>query len=193
MVTRREDPASFDLQEYYGHPERYRGEFGRHVRYLTVLMNCIYWTPKYPRLVTRRLLRELFAGGVTPRLRVIGDISCDVEGAIECTLRATQPDDPVYVYLPSEDRIVSGVTGQGPVVLAVDNLPAELPRESSRDFGDALLPFVGPLARADFGAPLETLELPDAIKRAIIVLRGRLTPDFAYLAEHAARADGQKP
>ncbi|MDX1388022.1 MAG: hypothetical protein R3344_02475, partial [Acidobacteriota bacterium] len=119
-----------------------------------------------------------------PRLRVIGDISCDVEGAIECTLKATQPDDPVYVYLPAEDRIVPGVAGRGPAVLAVDNLPAELPRESSRDFGDALLPFVGSIARADFGAPLERLDLPDEIKRGIIVLRGELTPDYAYLAEH---------
>ncbi|MDX1389082.1 MAG: hypothetical protein R3344_07825, partial [Acidobacteriota bacterium] len=51
MVVRREDAGSFDLQEYYGHPERYRGDFARHMPHLTVLMNCIYWAPQYPRLV----------------------------------------------------------------------------------------------------------------------------------------------
>ncbi len=188
MVVRRDDHGSFDLQEYYRHPERYRGDFARHVPHLTVLMNCIYWAPQYPRLVTRALLREMFEGEAAARLRVIGDISCDVEGAIECTLKATQPDDPVFVYLPSEDRIVSGVEGRGPAVLAVDNLPAELPLESSRDFGDALLPFVGPIARANFDAPLESLDLPEEIKRGIIVLRGELTPGYTYLAEHLEHA-----
>ncbi len=188
MVIREDDDRAFDLQEYYQYPERYRGDFARHVPHLTVLMNCIYWTSRYPRLVTRELLREMFDTQRAPRLRVIGDISCDVEGAIECTLKATQPDDPVYVYLPVKDTIVSGVEGHGPAVLAVDNLPAELPVESSHDFGDALAPFVLPIARADFETPLETLDLPDEIKRGIIVLRGKLTPDYAYLTEHLRNA-----
>jgi alpha-aminoadipic semialdehyde synthase len=106
-------------------------------------------------------------------------------------LKATQPDDPVYVYLPDEDRIVSGVEGHGPVVLAVDNLPAELPVESSRDFGDALLPFVEAIARADYDAPLDAVEIPDDIRRAVIVLRGNLTPDFSYLSEHLKDQEGE--
>jgi alpha-aminoadipic semialdehyde synthase len=181
----------FDLQEYYKHPERYEGVFASYVPHLTVLMNCVYWSEQYPRLVTRELLAEMFDSGRTPRLRVIGDISCDVEGGIECTLKATQPDDPVYVYLPDEDRIVSGVEGHGPVVLAVDNLPAELPVESSRDFGDALLPFVEAIARADYDAPLDAVEIPDDIRRAVIVLRGNLTPDFSYLSEHLKDQEGE--
>ena len=63
---------SFDLQEYHSHPELYRGVFSRYLPYLTVMANCIYWEPKYPRLVTKDYLRELYAHG-TPRLRVIGD------------------------------------------------------------------------------------------------------------------------
>ncbi len=188
------DPAgSFELQEYYNHPELYRGDFARYVPYLTVLVNCIYWTPQYPRLVTRELLHGLFGAGKTPRLRVIGDISIDVEGAIECSLEATDSGDPVYVYLPDEDRIELGVEGHGPVVLAVDNLPCELPVESSQEFGKALLPYIEAVAGADYSVPYEDLDLPPAIKRAVIAHRGSLTPDYEYLQEYLDQNEGGTP
>ena len=61
------DPSrSFELQEYYDHPELYRGDFAKYVPYLTVLVNCIYWTPQYPRLVTRELLHGLYGAGKRP-------------------------------------------------------------------------------------------------------------------------------
>ncbi len=184
MVVPRAAGGTFELSEYYDHPERYRGTFARHVPHLSVLVNCIYWTPRYPRLITRDLLHGLYGAGCTPRLRVIGDISCDIEGGVECTLKPTDPGDPVYVYLPEEDRVVTGVAGHGPVVLAVDNLPCELPLEASRDFGDALLPFVDAIARANYQVPFDDLELPPPIKRAVITHQGKLTPDFRYLKKH---------
>ena len=73
------------------------------------------------------------------------------------------------------------MAGHGPVVLAVDNLPCELPLEASRDFGAALLPFVDAIARADYQMPFDELVLPPPIKRAVIAHRGKLTPDFHYL------------
>ena len=94
----------------------------------------------------------------TPRLRVIGDISIDIEGAIECSLKATDPGNPVYVYLPEEDRIVDGVLGRGPVVLAVDNLPCELPKEASENFGDALVGFVVQIATNTVLQPLRSTQ-----------------------------------
>ncbi len=175
--------GAFDQQEYFSHPERYRGDFAQHVPYLTVLVNCIYWAPRYPRLVTRDLLHGLYGAGARPRLRVIGDISCDIEGAIECTLETTDPGNPVFTYLVQDDEIVSGVEGHGPVVLAVDNLPCELPVDASVDFGKALLPFVEALAKADYGAPFERLALPPEIKRAVIAHQGQLTPAYRYLQE----------
>jgi alpha-aminoadipic semialdehyde synthase len=178
------DPGRpFDLQEYYDHPERFRGVFARYVPHLTVLVNCIYWTSRYPRLVTRDLLHGLYGAGHRPRLEVIGDISCDIEGAVECTLQATDPGEPVYVYLPDEDRIAPGLRGHGPVVLAVDNLPCELPLESSRDFSDALAPFIPDLERCNWSRPLDELSLPAEIRRAVIAHRGELTPEFLYLKE----------
>lgn len=184
--------GEFILQDYYQHPENYRGVFARYLPRLTVLMNCIYWTKRYPRLLTRQKLRELWADGATPALRVVGDISCDVEGAVECTLKCTSPEDPVYVYRVEQDDIVSGVEGRGPVVLAVDNLPCELAAESTSDFGKALLPFLPALARADYSQAFAELQLPEPIRRAVITHRGSLTPAYAYLQEPLALHGGEK-
>lgn len=177
------DPDTpFDLQLYYAHPELYRGVFSRYLPYLTVMANCIYWEPRYPRLITKDYLRELYAQG-TPRLRVIGDLSIDIEGAIECTNRATDIDDPVYVYDPLTGYTRDGVRGRGPVILAVDILPSELPRDSSVYFSSVLENYVPALAAADFSVPFENLQLPAELKRAVIVYHGELTPAYRYLEE----------
>ena len=179
---------TFDLQNYYDHPEGYVPSFEQYLPDLTVLMNCTYWDERYPRLVTREQLRALWSDDASPRLRLIGDLGCDVEGAIECTLKCTDPSDPVYVYQPQTDTIESGVEGNGPVVLAVDILPAELPREASEEFSDALAHFLPALARADFNVPFSDLDLPPELLGAVIVHGGKLTPDFVYLDAHLARS-----
>jgi alpha-aminoadipic semialdehyde synthase len=171
----------FRLGEYYEHPERYRSIFATYLSHLTVLVNCIYWEPRYPRLVTKADVRQLFSAGDVPRLRVIGDISCDIEGAIECTIKGTDPGNPVFVYDPCEDRALDGVAGQGPVVLAVDILPSEIPREASAYFSGILKPYVPAIATADYTVPFAELSLPAEIKRAIIVYQGKLAPDYTYL------------
>lgn len=176
----------FALQEYFQHPERYRSRFETYLPFLTVLVNCIYWTPDYPRLVTKQAARDLYAGARPPRLRVIGDISCDIEGAIEPTIKATEPDAPSFVWDPVTDAASEGVAGNGPVIMAVDNLPCELPAESSTAFGDALLPFVPALAACDFGVDFESCALPPELKRATIVYHGELTPDYRYLEKSLA-------
>lgn len=182
------DPGRpFDLDEYRERPERYRGAFSRFLPQLHVIVNCTYWEPRYPRLVTKDDVADLFSHG-RPALRVIGDISCDVEGAIECTIQTTEPNDPIYVYEPAGGRAVFGVEGDGPVVLAVDILPSELPREASAFFGGVLRRFVPALARADYSTTFDELALPAVLRRATIVHRGRLTPDYRYLERHLDRA-----
>ncbi len=190
VVFREEDtvePISprdeFELQDYYDHPAKYRSRFKDYLPYLTLLVNCVYWEQKYPRLVTKEDLRELYVVK-QPRLRVIGDISCDIEGAIEATVKSTDPGNPVYVYDPFEDRAVDGVSGRGPVILAVDILPSELPREASTYFSSVLMDHVPAIVRANYSAPFDELDLPPEIKRALIVHQGDLTPDYRYLEEH---------
>ncbi len=184
------EPASpwdrFDLQDYYAHPEKYHPVFDTYLPHLSVLVNCVYWEPRYPRLVTLESLRRLFGGPKPPRLRVIGDISCDVGGSVECTVRSTDSGDPVFVYDPLTGLDSLGVEGRGPVVLAVDNLPCELPVDASQHFGDMLLPFVPALARCPWDEPLERLPLPPEILRAVIVHRGQFAPSYAYLEPHLA-------
>jgi alpha-aminoadipic semialdehyde synthase len=173
--------AGFELQDYYKHPERYRGVFERYIPHLSVLINAIFWTERYPRLVTRALLEEVFDGEQPPRLRVIGDISCDIGGAIECTVKSTEPGEPVYVYDPRTGEATDGYQGAGLVVMAVDILPSELPREASVYFSQVLKPFLPAIAQCDFSVPFEACDLPPEIKRAVIVYRGKLTPDYQYI------------
>jgi saccharopine dehydrogenase (NAD+, L-lysine-forming) len=173
----------FVLQDYYDHPEKYRGVFEQYLPCFAVVVNAIYWTERYPRLVTRDALRTLLAGP-QPRLRVIGDISCDIEGAIEVTVKSTEPGAPIYVYDPFNGSITDGHAGRGVVIMAVDILPSELPREASADFSRILKPYIPALARCDWTAPLEQLDLPPEVRRAVIVHRGKLTPDYEYIQQY---------
>ncbi len=184
MVRPREPGARFELQEYYDHPERYEGRFDEHLAHLDVLVNTIYWDERYPRLLTREWARRQFRPGPAPRLKIVGDISCDIAGSVELTVEVTHPDAPCFVYDPEEETIRNGVEGPGLVVMAVDNLPCELPRESSADFSAALRDMVVGLAAADWKTDLARLELPAETRRALIVHRGRLTPEYAHLEHH---------
>jgi alpha-aminoadipic semialdehyde synthase len=177
MVAPRGDYA-FDLQDYYDRPERYEGVFERYLPRLDVLVNCIYWDERYPRLVTKEGLRRIFAGREMKGM-VIGDISCDVEGGVEVTLKTTDPGQPAFAWDSQADTARSGPEGPGVTVVAVDNLPAELPVESSTSFGEMLSPFVAGLAAFDFDGPLEGL--PGEVRSAVILHGGRLTPDYRYM------------
>lgn len=183
MVKRVEAKRPFNLQEYYQHPERYQGAFERYLAHLSVLVNAIYWDTAYPRLVTKAAIKKMYEKS-QPRLRVIGDISCDVEGAIECTVKSTDPHNPVYVYNVTDDQAIDGVEGNGPVIMAVEILPAELPREASVYFSGVLKAYIPAIAQADFTGDFDACGLPAPIKRAVIVYRGELTPDYSYLRKY---------
>jgi alpha-aminoadipic semialdehyde synthase len=182
-MVRPVDPAKpFDLQDYYANPENYRPVIEEVIPYLTAIVNGVYWAPKYPKFITRGFLKTLYGSGSRPRLRVVGDITCDINGSIECTVKATDSEDPVYVYDPAADEPLMGFEGNGPVVLAVYNLPAELPLESSTYFSGKLKEHVPALAAAHFDKPFSDCGLPDVLRRAVILYRGQLTPDYAYLS-----------
>jgi alanine dehydrogenase len=178
------DPAQeFELHDYYAHPEKYRSQFEKYIPHLSVLMNCMYWDTRYPRIVTKNYLEKLYAAG-TPKLTVIGDITCDPDGSIEFTHKGTEIEDPVFVYNPFERKPSSGFTGEGILVMAVDILPSELPRDSSVAFADALMPYIKPIALADFNQHFDDVDLPPALKKALILHRGELTPDYRYIEKY---------
>jgi len=181
MVEPISPENNFDLQDYYDHPEKYRSRFEIYVPHLTVLVNCIYWDERYPRLVTKKFLKKFFDEEKNPRLRVIGDISCDIEGSIECNIKITEPDNPVYVYNPLEEQVTDGYVGKGVVILAVDNLPCEISKEASTYFSQVLKPFIPQIVEADFSVNFDECALPPPIKNAVIVYHGELTPDYRYM------------
>ncbi len=168
------------MQEYYDHPERYAGRFSDWLPYLTGLVNCIYWEPRYPKLVTRSELRTLDRDK-SLRLRMISDITCDIDGSIELTVESTDQFDPILTYDLATDSMARKVEGPGISVLAVDNLPCELPRDATAHFGASLAPFLAELAGIDRSQPFEGISLREELKGAIIVWNGKLTPQYAYL------------
>jgi alpha-aminoadipic semialdehyde synthase len=175
----------FDLNEYYNHPEKYSPTFEHYIPSLSILMNCVFWNTQYPRLLTKKYLKKSFEKKEKLRLKVIGDISVDINGAIEFTEKTTSPDNPVFVYNPSTDMIRDGYEGNGIVVMAVDNLPCELPKESSQSFSKTLLRFVPDVMKADFTLnDFNLVKLPAEIKNAVILYQGKLTPAYNYINKY---------
>ncbi|MDO8056963.1 MAG: hypothetical protein Q6361_08895 [Candidatus Hermodarchaeota archaeon] len=193
VVFREEDTVqpvdsatSFELQHYYKHGKTlYESCFSQYLPYLTVLMNCIYWTEDYPQMISKAELVQHWKNTQgNPKLIIVGDISCDIQGAIEFTVDCTKPDKPTFVYDPVSEKTKLGVEGQGIVVMAVDNLPTELPREASTSFSETLLRFIPAIAKADYTVPFEELALPPEVKKAVIVYQGKLTPEYEYLQKY---------
>lgn len=184
MVVPKSSDAQFVLQDYYQRPRNYKSVFAAHLPYLDLLINTIFWTSDYPRLITKKWVAENYGANKSPRLKVIGDISCDIEGSVEVTVKAPSPEAPCYVYHPGSGKTTDGVVGIGPVVMSVDNLPCELPRESSTHFSTVLREMIPALAQADFSSEFEGLHLPSHLKKAIITHRGSLTPNYSYLKDH---------
>ncbi|MCK5031136.1 MAG: hypothetical protein KAR64_06685, partial [Thermoplasmatales archaeon] len=139
MVEPISSDDTFELQDYYNHPEKYRSIFEKYIHDLAILMNCIYWDAKYPRLITKKFIKWDYKEDY--KLQIIGDISIDINGAIEFTEKSTISDTPSFIYNPKTNSIKDGVEGEGIVIMGVDNLPCELPRESSHMFSTALFDF----------------------------------------------------
>ena len=179
MVEPVSSETKFELNDYYNNPHFYRSVFQKYIRRLSILMNCIYWDERYPRLITKKQIEEIYTG--VQKLQVIGDISVDINGAIEFTEKATYPGDPVFVYNPVRDDIIEGCFGEGVAVMAVDTLPCELPQESSQAFSDSLLGFIPDIIKADYTVDFNHLNLPSEIKKALVLYQGKLTPDYEYI------------
>jgi alpha-aminoadipic semialdehyde synthase len=176
------DEKNFELQDYYKKPNLYRSVFHNYIPKLSILMNCIFWNKQYPRLITKDFLKENYTKNF--KLQIVGDISVDINGAIEFTEKVTTPDNPVFTYDPLTSKIIDGYSGDGIVVMAIDNLPCEVPKDSSQAFNNSLIPFIPSIVKADFSVDFKDLNLPDEIKKAVILHRGKLTPDYEYIKNY---------
>ena len=183
LVRPKNNNHRFELNDYFTHPEKYESQFENYIPYLSILINGIYWTEKYPRFVTKEYLKNQTILSSNLNLKVIGDISCDIDGSIEITCKATKPDNPTYTYYATEDRYEEGVQRTGVTVMAVDNLPCEFPRESSEAFSAVLKNFIPSLVTENYACDFKEISLPDPLRRALVLLKGELTPNYFYMKE----------
>ena len=173
--------GTFNLQNYYDHPERFSSVFNNYLPNLKILINCIFWTEKFPRFVTKENLKKSLPLIQKSGIKVIGDISCDINGSIEITKEGTMPDKACYTYDAENDSFVDGIKDNGITVMAIDNLPCEFSREASSSFSGELKSFVSDIITADFREDYNEIKLPYEIKKAIILYNGRLTEEYEYM------------
>ncbi len=184
MVEPVDANSKFELQDYYNNPEKYKSVFDQYLPHMTILMNASFWDTKYPRHVPNESLKKLYISDDKPKLHVIGDISCDIDGGVQCTVKATDPGDPVFTYDPKFDSVSDGFAENGIVVMSVDNLPSELPKDASTYFSSILKTLIPGMISADFSNTFDDLNLPYEIKNAIIVYNGELVPQYQYLKKY---------
>ena len=181
MVEPISKEGIFNLKDYYNNPDKYKSKFEKYISKLTILMNCIYWDKRYPRLITKDFLMKNFDN---IKLKAVGDISVDINGAIEFTEKTTSSDMPCFIYNPKTDSIKDGFDEEGIIVMAVDNLPCELPIESSNEFSKSLFNFIIDIVKADYSKDFNDLDLPVEIKNAVILYHGELTDNYNYIAKY---------
>ena len=164
------DNSKWNDEDFYANPENYKSTFEKYLPHCDILMHCAYWDPKAPRLFTKEQMKQ-----PQFRISVIADITCDINGSIPSTQRASSIEDPFYGYNPETEKEDVPFSKHTITVMAVDNLPCELPRDSSEAFGKHLQERVFPyLFGNDNGL----------IERATIVQNGKLMTKFEYLQDY---------
>ena len=169
--NKRQDGTPSSKADFYANPTDYISDFERFSKVADVFMAGHFYGNDAPAILTRDMLQAPDCN-----IRVVADISCDVDGPIACTLRASTIADPFFGYLPSEHQEVPYMHPGAIVVMSVDNLPCELPNDASVGFGETFLAHVIP---AFFNNDQDQL-----LARAQLTSQGKLTPRFAYLQEY---------
>ncbi|XP_063698348.1 alpha-aminoadipic semialdehyde synthase, mitochondrial [Culicoides brevitarsis] len=191
----RIDGGGFDPQEYEEFPERYTSTFSRNIApYASVIVNGIYWAVGSPKLLTipdaKTLLRPINApwlpasrgAPVLPhRMLAICDISADPGGSIEFMNECTTIDTPFCLYDADRNKDTKSFKGPGVLVCSIDNMPTQLPRESTDLFSELLYPYAYDIMQSDASKPLESQNFSKTVMNAVIASNGALTPNFAYI------------
>ncbi len=169
--NKRSDGGSCVHEEFYSDPAGYVSDFMRFAAISDIYISCHFWDSAAPFIFTRDDMKQ-----PEWKIDMVGDVSCDIDGPVACTLRPSTIADPFYGYDPSSESEV-GFDDARVGVMAVDNLPCELPRDASEDFGEALIEKV-----------LDHLVNEDSesiIEGATICKDGQLTDQFSYLEDYA--------
>ncbi|MNF30268.1 NAD(P) transhydrogenase subunit alpha [compost metagenome] len=169
--NKRKDGKVLDFNDFFQNPQEYVSDFERFTKVSDIYITGHFHANEAPAILTREMLMAKDC-----KIKVVADISCDVNGPIACTLRSSTIAEPLYGYLPSEDKEVDVFHPAAVVVMAVDNLPCELPKDASEGFGEMFIEHVVP---AFFNGDKDGI-----LQRAKITEKGKLTPRFSYLQDY---------
>ncbi|MFY7758855.1 MAG: NAD(P)-dependent oxidoreductase [Flavobacterium stagni] len=169
--NKRIDGQVKDNKDFYTHPEAYTSDFERFTKVSDVFIAGHFHGNGAPDILTQDMLKAPDC-----KIKVVADISCDVDGPVACTVRATTIAEPFMGYLPNEHKEVPFTHPGSIMVMSVDNLPCELPKDASEGFGEMFMEHVIP---AFFNGDKDGI-----LQRAKMTEGGKLTPRFAYLQDY---------
>lgn len=169
--NKRIDGQVIDKLDFYKNPQEYVSDFERFSRVADIYMAGHFHGNGAPDILTREMLNS-----PKNKIQVVADISCDVDGPIACTLKASTIADPFFGYLPNEHKEVPFTHPGSIMVMSVDNLPCELPKDASEGFGEMFMKHVIP---AFFNGDKDGI-----LQRARMTENGKLTERFNYLQEY---------
>lgn len=168
--NKRKDGQVLGNADFFTNPTAYVSDFDRFTKVSDIYMAAHFFGNDAPVILTQEMLQSKDC-----KIKVVADISCDVNGPLACTLRSSTIAEPLYGYLPIENKEVSYTHPAAIVVMAVDNLPCELPKDASEGFGEMFMQHVIP---AFFNGDKD-----DVLKRAKMTENGKLTKRFSYLQD----------
>lgn len=174
--NKRIDGKPSSKKDFYDNPTEYTSDFERFTKVSDIFMAGHFYANDAPIILSRKMLLQN-----DNKIKVVADISCDTEGPIACTIKASTIAEPLFGYLPIEDKEVDIFHPAAIVVMSVDNLPCELPKDASEGFGEMFMEHVVP---AFFNGDKDGI-----LRRAKMTENGKLTKRFEYLQDYA---DGNK-
>ena len=165
----------FDKNEFHLHPENFRSEFVPYTKAADILIAGAFWHHLAPMLFTNE---DMQANDF--KVKLIGDVTCDFKGSIPSTIKPSTIYDPAYDYNPFTEGIEAPFSDEKNVtVMAIENLPGELPRDASSYFGELLIKNVLP--------DLLSGKFSELIERATIARNGQLTERYKYLEDYVKK------
>lgn len=174
--VKRDDGAFFDIPAFFSDPSGHLSNFMRYAAVADVYVACHYWDNRSPFIFTREDVKS-----PNWNISLVADVSCDIDGPVATTLRPSTIADPFYGYNPQSEEVVDFDKEDSIGVMAVDNLPCELPKDASVSFGEMFIDHVL--------EPLLGNDPEDIIYRASETKEGQLTPHFAYLQDYLEGKD----
>ncbi len=169
--NKRIDGKPSSKKDFFTNPKAYISDFERFTKVSDIYIAGHFYANDAPVILTREMLLSSDC-----KLKVVADVSCDVNGPIACSLRASTIQDPFYGYYPFENKEVDVFHPAAIVVMAVDNLPCELPKDASEGFGEMFLEHVIP---AFFNGDKDGI-----LERAKMTENGKLSSNFSYLQDY---------